>query len=301
MRIDCHNDTALFLRDRVTLRTLPQAHLDFDRLQTSLDAAIFGIFIHEEQYAGQVEEEFARILQLLKADIAAQPDMGLLLWKDQLTEVPAEKLVLLSMEGAAPLGKDAQHFDEYVAQGLRAIGLTWNYDTYFAGCNLSHSGLTQAGKELVARCNEAGVLIDVAHASRETLADILACSSKPILDSHTVCAALNDCPRAITDDELQELAAKGGVAAITFVKDFLGGKGDLDRLCDHIEHAVALVGSEHVGLGADYDGAGLHEECCGVEKLPMLYARLKERGMQDADIRNVAGESVRRLLQQVLP
>ena len=91
------------------------------------------------------------------------------------------------------------------------------------------------------------------------------------------------------------------MAAITFVADFLGEGGSLDRLCQHIEYAVALVGSDHVGLGADYDGAKLHPELAGVQLLPALYERLRQRGLSEADLENVKGGSVRRLLGRVLP
>lgn len=304
MRIDCHNDTALLLREHPSLAQLDDAHLDYARLRKYLDAAIFAIFVHEQDYAGLEAEEFRNILALLQADLAQQPDLQLLLWRDQLETLPAAQItqIMISMEGATPLGKDAAHFQEYFDQGLRAIGFTWNYDNDYGCCAFSKGGLRAAGLDLVQRCNRQGVLIDAAHASRETFADLVRFSTAPIIDSHTVCAALcADFPRCLQDEELQALAAKGGVAGITFVADFLGGNGDLDQLCAHIEHAVALIGSEHVALGGDFDGATLHESCAGVQMLPNLYTRLRQRGMAEHDLNNVAGDSVRRLLLQVLP
>lgn len=303
MRIDCHNDTVSYLRRQATLESLPEAHLDYQRLRSHLDLAFFAIFVHQQDYAGRVEEEFSRLLSALTADIEGRDDLALLRRACQLEQDPPEKpLILISMEGASPLENDPSLLDKYFAAGLRALGLTWNFATAFAGGAKAAGGLTEAGRDLVRRCNRLGVLLDGAHASPQTFADLLRVSQKPIIDSHTVCAALGPhFGRGVSDEELRALAYTGGVACITLVADFLGQGGGLDRACEHIEYAVSLVGSEHVGLGADYDGADLHPELAGVQFLPDLYRRLRQRGMSEYDLDNVAGGSVRRLLRQVLP
>ena len=305
LRIDCHNDTVGFFNDHPSLERLPQAHLDYQRLRAYLDAAFFAIFVDQKEYAGREAPRFSSVLDKLRADLAGQPDFQLLLGRDQLEKPqPQRHLVLVSMEGAAPLGQEAEHLTDYYGRGLRAVGLTWNYDTAYAGAAAAGGGgLTPAGQRLVARCNRLGVLLDAAHGSSQTLADLLKYSKAPIIDSHTVCGALgeNRWGRCLSDEELRALAAQGGVAGLAFVPDFLGGDGGLDRLCEHIEHAVALVGSAHVALGADFDGTEMHPAYAGVQHLPKLYQRLQQRGMSCGDIDNVAGESVRRLLLQVLP
>lgn len=303
MRIDCHNDTVGFLRQHPSLEHLPQAHLDYERLRQQLDCAFFAIFVDQKEYAADPGGEFARLQQALTADVAAAPGLKLLLRRGQLDDAgPERHLVLLSMEGAAPLGEDGERLEEFYAAGLRALGLTWNYATAYAGGAREGGGVTPAGERLIRRCNELGILLDGAHASRAAFADLLRLSRAPVIDSHTVCAAFGDeFGRALRDEELRALADKGGVAAITFVADFLGAGGTLDRLCEHIEYAAALIGSDHVALGADYDGARLHPELAGVELRPVLLGRLAQRGMAEPDLRNIAGESVRRLLRQVLP
>lgn len=303
MRIDCHNDTALFLREAETLADLPQAQLDYARLRGVLDLAFFAIFIHEQHYAGQTSGEFRRILSLLRADLARQADIRILRWREQLAAArPGQLLALISMEGAAPLGQAGRYLAEFFDLGLRAVGLTWNFNNDYAGCALQGGGLTRAGRDLVRECNRRGLLLDAAHASSAALSDLLKWSDSPIIDSHTVCGGVSGrWPRCLTDAELRALAARGGVAGIAFVPDFLGGDGGLDQVCRHIEYAVELVGSQHVALGADYDGTVMHPDLAGVEKRPALLQRLRERGMSQADLANVEGESVRALLLRVLP
>ena len=302
MRIDCHNDTVSCLHQFSSLESLPQAHLDYQRLRQHLDCAFFAVFIHQKEYAGHLAQEFSRQLTALRDDIRAG-GLQLLLRRDQLAKDPPEKpLALLSMEGAAPLGPDGELLDECFAAGLRALGLTWNFATPYAGGAREGGGVTAAGRRLIGRCNRLGILLDAAHSSRAAFRDLLRYSRRPVIDSHTVCAAFGDSfGRGLRDEELRALADKGGVAAITSVADFLGEGGTMDRLCEHIEYAVALVGSDHVGLGADYDGAELHPQLAGVQFLPALYRRLAQRGMSENDLNNVKGDSVRRLLRQVLP
>ncbi len=303
MRCDCHNDSALFLREHASLWQVADAQLDFYRARQVLDAAFFAIWIDERKYKENAAEEFRRIFDLLLGDIAVQETVTPLLWREQLDTVEDDKLLaLISMEGAAPLAANSESLIDYFTAGLRAVGLTWNLSNNFAGSAFEGGGLRPAGIALVQACNQLGILLDAAHSSSETLHDLLRYSNKPIIDSHTVCGTLcADYPRAVSDHDLQELAAHGGVACICFVPDFLGGSGDLEQVCTHIEYAVRLIDSTHVAIGGDLDGCQPHADLADVSAYPRLLERLRARGMAEADIANVAGESVRKLLQQVLP
>lgn len=301
MRVDCHCDTALFLREHPSLEHLPEAHMDYERLREYLDLAFFSIFIHEQEYERHEAEEFRRLLRLLRADIAGQDGIEILLGREQL-ESPRNKLILIGMEGAAPLGAGCEYLREYYQQGLRCVGLAWNFANRYAGGAFASGGITAEGRLLIAECNRLGLLLDAAHLNEESLDDLLALSSQPFIDSHTVCAAICDeYPRATNDRQMQAVAEKGGVIGITMVSDFLGEGGGLEQFCRHVEHAVKMLGSRHVAIGADYDGCEMPDDLAGVQHLPEVYAGLKRRGLSDEDIANVSGESVRRLLREILP
>ncbi|MDO4733104.1 MAG: membrane dipeptidase [Bacillota bacterium] len=302
MRVDCHCDTIMKYAEYSSLESLPHAHIDFRRIREHLDLSFFAIWLDQENCPAELSSEFRRLQGLLLEDLSRQQGIDLLLWREQL-EAPEKKLILLSMEGAEPLGEDWQgNLQEFYQKGMRAIGLTWNYVTRFSGSNMQGGGLTEEGRELVRRCNDMGILLDAAHISEEGLDDLLACSRHPIIDSHTVCASVcNDWPRSINDRQLIALAEKGGVAAMTMVPEFLGGSADLEQFCRHVEYAVGLIGSRHVALGGDYDGADLHPELAGIQHLPMVYERLRQRGMAAADLQQIMGESVVTLLRQILP
>jgi len=85
--------------------------------------------------------------------------------------------------------------------------------------------------------------------------DAIAIATKPIAITHSNCRALNDHPRLKTDEAIRACAAKGGVMGIAGVRNFVSRKEPttLPDMVDHIDHAVKLVGIEHVGLGSDLD------------------------------------------------
>lgn len=71
----------------------------------------------------------------------------------------------------------------------------------------------------------------------------------------------------------------------------------LERLLDHIEHAVTVMGIEHVGLGSDFDGIGvLPPPLKDVTSLPLVAAALGARGFGDSDVRKICGENFLRVL-----
>lgn len=306
MRVDCHSDTALWLLEQESLVDVPQAHQDYRRIGAHLDLAFLDIFLDEAKHKDDAPACFQDILRRLTADIAAHADwVAPLLWREQL-DAPNNgqtlpKLVLIAAEGAAALGEDSRYLGAYFEAGLRLIGPTWNYANRYAGGCATDSGFTREGLALIAACNAKGILLDGAHLNRRSFWDLTEASQAPFIVSHSCCDRLNNHRRNLDDDQMRALAARGGVMGVTFVPDFLGGAGDLQRLLEHIEYAVSLIGSHHVALGSDFDGSDLCLGLTGVESLPAVYAALAARGMAKTDIANVAGLSVKRLLMQVLP
>jgi membrane dipeptidase len=133
------------------------------------------------------------------------------------------------------------------------VGLTWNHANDFAGgIDTPAQGLTDRGRTLVRRFRELGVVLDLAHASEQTWRDVLD-EELPFSVTHAGCRTVLDHPRNLADWQLEALAAHGGVLgmmALAFVVD--PDAPTLSRWLDHVEHAIAVMGVEHVGLGADF-------------------------------------------------
>jgi membrane dipeptidase len=307
-RVDAHWDTSLFLQENSSLEHLPQAHCDYQRLREYIDSAFFALFFHYDTIPQEQHYTvFNQRLELFLTDIG-RPETGVKLLLNAAQVAEDGKFALISAEGGEFLGGEAtalQRLEETFSKGLRALGLTWNYNTALAGgCGKGEGGgLTVIGKQVVERCNDLGVLLDAAHLCPESLTDLLHASKKPIIVSHTCCAALgpNWYPRNLADEQLRAVAEKGGVIGIAFVPAFLGGTPGIPRIVEHIRHAVNIAGIDHVGIGSDFDGTELPDDMHGLQDLPLLYDQLQKSGFKSAEVEKIVGSNFCRLLSEVLP
>ena len=187
-------------------------------------------------------------------------------------------------------------------------------------------GLSQLGGRLVDRLVALGVILDLAHASTATFADVLArIGDAPVLVSHAACRAVNDHPRNVTDEQLRALADRGGLLGIMLHPLAIGHEQrTIGRVIDHFEHAASVMGIEHVCLGGDFvqrlsrvlppfgplpDGLmppGLEEGSsieglAGPEDYPALGEALEAGGWSAADIEAVTGANLLQFLRRALP
>ena len=120
------------------------------------------------------------------------------------------------------------------------------------GCGeASDGGLSDFGRAVVAEMNRVGVIVDVAHSGWKTSLDAAKTSQKPMVASHTVCAALNEHIRSKPDEVIKAIVDTGGMVGICCIPSFLGGTGDIAAMMDHIDHVVRKFGPDHVGIGTD--------------------------------------------------
>lgn len=140
------------------------------------------------------------------------------------------------------------------ALGLRVVQPTYNRRNLLGdGClEPSNAGLSRNGVTAIERMNELGILVDLSHCGRQTAADAIRVSKKPVAFTHTGCQALSDHPRNRTDAELKAVADKGGVCGIYFMPYLSEGRqptaADIVR---HVEHMVQVAGEDHVSIGTD--------------------------------------------------
>jgi len=228
---------------------------------------------------------------------------------------------VLAMEGAEPLEGDPGAFEEWYGRGVRSMSLTWNHGNEFAGgIDSPNQGLTAKGRGLVRRFRELGVLLDLAHASEQTWHDVLV-EEVPFSVTHAGCRAVCDHPRNLADWQLEALAQRGGVVgmmALPFVIDRYAPA--FSRWLDHFDRAVAVMGIDHVGLGADFvdqprppepvtakHGAAsekarlaLHD-FAGPDDYPFLVAALRDRGYDGKRLEAITSGNWHRILCGTLP
>ncbi len=175
---------------------------------------------------------------------------------------------LISMEGTDVLN---QPDDLYMLKelGLRAIGLTWNYDTKFAAACMSKKdyGLTGYGEELIDIADKNHIIIDTAHASRKTILETCSASKNPVINSHTNLSKLKLHIRNLDDEEIKAIVDTDGVIGITAITTTLE-KQDISSIIDNINYLGDNYGWRHVGIGTDF--LGINSVPAGFENIEKL-------------------------------
>lgn len=249
------------------------------------------------------------------------------------------------IEGGHSIEGSIANLEWFFEHGVRVLTLVWNNHLDWirscqpgAGAHVP-AGLSAFGRDVVRRMNELGMVVDVSHAGEESIRDVIATTSRPIIASHSGCKALHGHQRNLTDDQLRALAQNGGVVGIVFCTAFLkdeaqkedaalretaafraiSGPNDtdvflrqgewlqehatplsMDVVVDHIVHACEIAGVDHVGLGSDYDGIGRTPQ--GLEDAGCygrIAERLAARGFAPNDIAKVMGGNMQRVFRAV--
>ncbi len=137
--------------------------------------------------------------------------------------------------------------------GIRMMHVTYNRRNMLGdGCaEPANAGLSDFGRAAVAEMNRVGVIVDVAHSGWQTSLEAAKASSKPMVASHSGCAALNKHIRCKPDEVIRAIADTGGFIGICCITSFLGRSHDINAMLDHIDHAVKRFGADHVAIGTD--------------------------------------------------
>jgi microsomal dipeptidase-like Zn-dependent dipeptidase len=203
---------------------------------------------------------------------------------------------MLSIEGLHDIEGKLENLDVLYAAGFRMAGITHFFDNEVAGSmhGIDKGGLTALGRDVIGRMEALGMIVDLAHASHATIAEVLAMAKRPVVSSHGGVQATCKVNRNLTDDEIKGIARTGGVIGI----GFWGGAVCSTRPQDAVRaiaHVRDLVGIDHVGLGSDFDGS----TTVGFDasQIAVVTQALLDLGFSEADIRKVMGGNVLRVLR----
>ncbi len=207
---------------------------------------------------------------------------------------------LLAIEGAHALDDDPANVDVVADAGYRMMSPSHFFDNAFGGSahGVEKGGLTEAGREMVERMERRRMLVDVAHASAATIADVLAIASRPVIASHTGVRGVVDNARNLSDQQSRAIAETGGLIGIGFWPTASGGD-DAGAIARSIRHATDVAGMDHVGLGSDFDGAV--PTPFDASGLVQITDALIDAGFADEEIGKVMGGNVIRILGEALP
>ena len=213
---------------------------------------------------------------------------------------PAQVSALLAIEGLHALDGKLESMDTLYATGFRMMGLTHFFDNEVAASahGVTHAGLTPLGRQVVARMEALGIIVDLAHASAQTVQEVLAMATRPVVVSHTGVAATCPGPRNLTDDQLRAISANGGLVGIGYW-DGAVCEPTVANIVKAIQHAVQVAGAAHVALGSDFDGAT--RTPFDTRGMAAITDGLLKAGLDQDTIARVMGGNTRDFLLQQLP
>lgn len=203
---------------------------------------------------------------------------------------------MLSIEGLQDLEGQLGNLDRLYAAGFRMAGLAHFFDNEVAGSmhGLKKGGLTPLGAQVVQRMEKLGMIVDIAHASHQSVAEILKMARRPVVSSHGGVQATCKVNRNLTDDEIRGVAKTGGVIGIGYWDAAICSTAPA-AIANAIVHVRDLVGIDHVGLGSDFDGAVTTG--FDTSQLTAVTQALVDRGFSTDEIRKVMGGNVLRVVR----
>jgi membrane dipeptidase len=215
------------------------------------------------------------------------------------------------MEGAEPIDRKLEALDLYYQAGLRSLGIVWSRTNRFAtGVPFAFDrtpdvgpGLTAAGRALVRRCNELGIMLDLSHLNEKGFWDVARISTAPLVASHSNAWALTKSTRNLTDEQLAAVRDSGGLVGLNFGAPFLRADGEksedtpVDRMREHIDYLVEHVGIDGVALGSDFDGVVIPKDIGSVRGLPVLIDHLRSAGYGEEALAKIAHRNWLRVLR----
>jgi membrane dipeptidase len=218
--------------------------------------------------------------------------------------------VVFHFEGAEPIDTDLDALDVWYAAGLRSLGLVWSRPNAFAhGVPFQFPatpdlgpGLTEAGERLVRRCGELGIAVDLSHLNAAGFWDVARIDAGPLIASHSSAHALCTYTRNVTDDQIDAIAASGGLVGINFHVGSLRADGaddpdtPLARIAEHARYVADRCGVEHVALGSDFDGATMPAELPHAGAYQGVLAALEAAGFASHEVDQIAWRNWRRVL-----
>lgn len=331
--IDLHADPLLWERDLLSRNN--RGHVDLPRLQEgNVTLQVFGVVTGvpfpiglennkdsgdlitllaslqnwpEETHDSRLQRALYQARKLQERVSESNGAMQMILDRHDLEDLMIKRQrgernigALLSLEGAHALEGKPENINILYDAGFRMLGLVHLFDNEMAGSShgVEQHGLTDSGRDMLKRALSLDMIIDVAHASPQTLDEVLEIVDRPVVASHGGVRATCDTARNLSDRHIKSIAAKGGIIGIGIYKYATCGKTMKDTV-RAMQHVVDLVGIKYVALGTDFDGAT--ETMVDSTGLVLLTEELQKAGFSANDIKAIMGENALRVFRNTLP
>ena len=207
---------------------------------------------------------------------------------------------LLSLEGLHALEGELSNLSRLYDAGYRMMGPVHFFDNKVGGSSAGAEqyGLTDFGREVIAKMEQKKIIIDLAHASPTLIDDILDITNRPLLVSHTGVKGTYESPRNLSDNHIKRIAERGGLIGIGFW-DGAVGSPDIENIVKAIRYTIDLAGLDHVALGSDWDGGTT--TYFDAAHISILTQALMDANFSNEEIRKVMGLNQLRFFLENLP
>lgn len=310
--LDSHCDTPMFFPQGVDFGSRDEKLLvDLHKMtEGHQDATIMVAYLPQSladsqpkgcrKFADDIFDKIEEVVSQHQEHIAIAKDYVELVFHKET----GRKSIMLGIENGIALEGDLKNLKHFADRGIVYMTLCHNGDNDIcdsAKGNNTHNGVSDFGKKVIRKMNKLGIMVDLSHASEKSFYDALEISKQPIVCSHSSCRALCDHPRNLTDDQMRALAKNGGVMQITLYSGFLRSDGEatMEDAIAHLEHAIELMGIDHVGIGTDFDGDGGIRGLANSSELLNLTRQLMSRGYSDDDIHKIWGGNFLHLMTKI--
>lgn len=274
------------------------------------DGGYFDFYKKYDKYKGHALKLTLEMIEKLKESIDNNSqDLKLALsYSDAINIKKSGKIaVMISVEGAHVLGDDPENIKTLYDAGVRSLILTWNNTNAFATSSKDASGddigISKKGIELVKKCMELGIILDVSHSSDKTVYDLLSMSNgkNPIIASHSCARGLNDLKRNIPDRIIVEIGNCGGVIGVNFHSGFLKNmkNASIEDVLDQIDYMSFVYSPLCIALGSDFDGyIKTPEKLENISLLRNITLGLYNRGYNEDEIKGILGDNFLKTLKK---
>ncbi len=238
LTVDTHTDTPMRLfnaefdinKENDPIKT--HSKIDFPRMREGgLDAAFFAVFVGQgdrtEEANNKAKEKALSIFEAIHKNIAKNSNVA----EIALTPADAYRLkkegkraIYIGMENGYPVGTNIKNIEEFYGLGARYITLCHSSNNDICDSSTDsteYNGLSEFGRQVVAKMNALGMIIDISHVSDKSFYDVIELSKTPLIASHSCARAICDNPRNINDEMIRKLAGNGGVIQLCILSDYV--------------------------------------------------------------------------------
>lgn len=259
-------------------------------------------------------EDWARMQEMVlavKEEMQLNQDANRITWirnKEDLQDTSKPQLIM-TVEGMCGIVDDVKEKIQWLYnQGVRIASLCWNEENTLAtGVKGTVTrGLSNEGREAVAKMNELGMVLDVSHTNEKTFWDLIEVSTRPLIATHSNTRVLCEVHRNLTDQQIMAIASSGGVIGLNAAKNFIDSNSTLQdsrHLAKHGRYIADLVGVQHLAIGFDFmdflDGhtTSMASDLIDATQAQNLMNNLQAEGFNEQEMQQIGYKNVIALLE----